>query len=273
MKRLCAVGLCMMVAVFAKVPVDKKLINKEVVDNAPLVIGHRGASGHEPENTLRSFKRAIDMGVPMIELDVRVCKTGELVVIHDATIDRTTNGTGSIKALTWDTIKKYDAGSGERVPLLSEVFDLVDGRVIINVELKDERAAEPVAQLINEYMRNKKWSPDVFIVSSFNRRAVRTFKRHCPMVNTGLIFERNSTVRLDRVKRVQAHYAIIHHQSITEAFINNAHTCGIKVFVYTVNDKAVGKKLQLMHIDGIISDYPDILLPFDTSILSDRHSG
>lgn len=121
----------------------------------PLIVGHRGASGYEPENTLLSFERAIAMGVDMIELDVYVCKTGQLVVMHDDTINRTTNGKGKVMELTWDTLKKYDAGKGEHIPLLSQVFDLVNKRIIINIELKGPHTAKPVAELINYYVTNK----------------------------------------------------------------------------------------------------------------------
>src|SRR5690242_11883524 len=93
------------------------------------IIGHRGASGYEPENTLASFKEALALGVDMIELDVYVIKTGELVVMHDSTVNRTTNGTGRVEALSLKELRQLDAGAGEKVPLLSEVLDLVNKAV------------------------------------------------------------------------------------------------------------------------------------------------
>ncbi len=162
-----------------------------IFSKKPIVVGHRGACGYEPENTLRSFKRAIDMGVQMIELDVYVCRSGELVVMHDDTIDRTTNGQGNIMDLSWDILKKYDAGKGEHIPLLSEVFDLVDKRVIIDVELKGSNAAKPVADLISYYIKNKNWSYNNFLVTSFNNSEVFEFNKYCPQVKTGVILMRS----------------------------------------------------------------------------------
>ena len=95
---------------------------------SPLIIAHRGASGYEPENTLRSFKRALDMGADMIELDVFVCKSGELVVIHDDTLDRTTNGSGEVQAFTLEQLKKYDAGKGEKYQRFLKFLILLTNR-------------------------------------------------------------------------------------------------------------------------------------------------
>lgn len=140
------------------------------LDTKPIIVSaHRGASGYEPDNTLRSFKRAIDMGAPMIELDVHLCKTGQIVVIHDAFIGKPRK---NIIDLTWDELQQYDVGNGERIPLLSQVFDLVDKRAIINIELKAAGTAKPVAQLINNYIKDKKWSSDNFLITSLDRKSV-----------------------------------------------------------------------------------------------------
>ena len=143
-------------------------IGTSLISKNPVIVGHRGASGYEPENTLCSFERAIDMGVGMIELDVYCCKTGQVVVIHDDTIERTTNGTGEVAQLSWDTLRQYNAGKGEHIPLLSQVFDLVNKRVVINIEIKDPHAVRAVADLIEQYVQHKQWSHDNFLVSSFD---------------------------------------------------------------------------------------------------------
>jgi glycerophosphoryl diester phosphodiesterase len=100
------------------------------------VIGHRGAAGHAPENTLRSFHKAVELGADMVELDVHLCATGEPVVIHDDTVDRTTDRSGRVRDLSLDELKALDAGDGERVPTLVEVIDEMSGRAALNVELK-----------------------------------------------------------------------------------------------------------------------------------------
>ena len=114
-------------------------------------VGHRGAMGYEPENTLRSFKKALELGVDMIEFDVYVCKSGELVVIQDDTLERTTNGKGLVIEKTLAELKELDAGKEEKIPTLEEIMDLADKKVKINVELKGNNTAEPVSDMIENY--------------------------------------------------------------------------------------------------------------------------
>ena len=224
-----------------------------------IVIAHRGASGYEPENTLRSFRRALELKAQMIELDVHLCQSGQLVVIHDATIDRTTNGTGQVRSLTWDTLKQYDAGKGEHIPLLSEVFDLINQRAIINIELKTRQTVQPVAALILDYLQTKKWSPHSFIVSSFDHYALVEFNASCPQIKTGAIFEGNPIGHATIVRHAQAQYAIMQYEWITPEFITDAHASSLKVFAYVVDTKSVVEKLKKLDIDGIITNYPDII--------------
>ena len=125
--------------------------------NAMQIIGHRGACGYAPENTHASFERAIELGVGMIEFDVQRCKSGELVVIHDLMVDRTTNGSGYVSELTLDELQKLDAGDGEQIPTLREVLDRVDQRVAVNIEIKAAGIVGGVAAIIDEYVRERKW--------------------------------------------------------------------------------------------------------------------
>src|SRR5271154_4385560 len=121
-----------------------------------LCIGHRGAKGLEPENTLRSIRKALDLGVDGVEVDVYLAG-GQLVVIHDDTLERTTNGRGRVEAQSFDYLRSLDAGMGEKIPTLREVFDTVNRRAFINVELKGGNTAEPVFELIEEYAGGKGW--------------------------------------------------------------------------------------------------------------------
>lgn len=114
------------------------------------IIGHRGAAGLEPENTLRSFKRAIELGVDMIECDVRLCRTGELVVIHDPTLDRTTSGQGAVSEKSLSELTDLDAGQGDHVLTLPEVFRIIPANVSLNIELKASGTATPTADLIKK---------------------------------------------------------------------------------------------------------------------------
>lgn len=230
--------------------------------NQLIIVGHRGASGYEPENTLKSFERAIEMGVSMIELDVYVCASGELVVIHDDSVDRTTDGTGMVEDGTWEELRQLDAGNGQRIPQLVQVFNLVDKRVAIDIELKGASTPKPVAELIEKYVKTKQWSYDHFMISSFDHELVAEFHKACPEVKIGLLFDEQTLGVIDEVKKAKARYAILDYYSVTKEFIADAHAQNIQVFAYTVNAKEVADELKQLGIDGIITDYPDIFTAF-----------
>lgn len=222
----------------------------------PIIIAHRGASAYAPENTLASFTKAIEMGVPMVELDVHRLKSGEIVVFHDAFINN--DPTKRIKDFTADQLQKFKV-KGQKIPLLSEVFDLVNKRAIINIELKSEDSVEPVAALIKEYMQEKQWPSDRFIVASFDHYRVKKFKHLVPQVKTGVIFEGNPIGLAQIATNANAEYAIMYYEWVTKEFVQDAHKRGVKVYTYTVNDKTLAQELAALGVDGIISNYPDIL--------------
>lgn len=222
----------------------------------PIVIAHRGASGYAPENTLASFAKAIDMGAPMIELDVHRLKSGEITVFHDTFLNN--DPKKKIKDFTADQIQKIKF-KGQKIPLLSEVFDLVNKRVIINIELKSDDSVEPVAALIKEYMLEKQWPADRFIVASFDHYRVKKFKKLLPSVKTGVIFEGNPIGLAQIATNANAEYAIMYFEWITKEFIQDAHKRGVTVYTYTINDKTLAQEVTALGVDGIISNYPDIL--------------
>jgi len=233
----------------------------------PIIIAHRGASGYEPENTLLSFRRALEMGCQAIELDVFLTHSGEIVVIHDETINRTTNGTGYVSQFSIEQLKSYNAGKGEKIPLLSETFDLIEkaygkqieSGFILNIELKEPRTARPVADLIKYYLNKKKWDGNNFIVSSFDHQAIQEFQHYLPDIKTGAIFFRSDDNVIEVTQQSDAQYIILDYQSITYNLIAKAHKIGLFIFVYTVNDPIIAQELATWHIDGIITDFPDIL--------------
>ena len=225
-----------------------------ILSSALIISAHRGASGYELENTLHAFKRAIDMGAPIVELDVQKCSTGELIVFHNDVINQK-----NITELTWNTLKKIDLGNGERIPLLGQVLDLVDKQVIVNIELKGKNTAKPVADLITQYICNKNWKPDHFIIASFDHYSLRDFKKYHPSIKTAVLFEGNPIGYADIAQRANAHYAFMHYQWINKELINDAHKKNIKIFAYTVNSKSLAHRLQKLNIDGIITDYPDLM--------------
>ncbi len=152
------------------------------------IIGHRGASGYKPENTLASFKEAVSLGVDMVECDVYALKTGEVVVFHDDRLERTTNGKGALQDMAFDDLRKLDAGNGEKIPLLSEVLDTLNKKVAINIELKGRGTATLVAAIIDEYVTKKKWSKALFLVSSFNYTELMKFIELQPTIHIGALF-------------------------------------------------------------------------------------
>lgn len=221
------------------------------------IIGHRGASGYTSENTLSSFQKAIALGVDMIELDVYVIKTGEVVVFHDKTVDRTTNGFGKIENYTFNELRKLDAGNGEKVPLLTEVLDLLHKRLAINIELKGKGTAKPVADIIRYYVTKKNWNSSLFLVTSFNQEEITTFAKHYPAIQVGVLFASKSAKYNVLAKTRNAYALNMNAENITRKNVQQIHAHNMKVFAYTVNTKADARRMARMKVDGIFTNYPD----------------
>ena len=224
-----------------------------------LKIGHRGACGYEPENTLRSFQKALELKVDMVELDVHLCKSGELVVIHDETVDRTTNGKGDVREKTVTELKSLDAGKGEKIPLLQEVFDLVNRKTKVNIELKGRDTTKPVLDCIETYIRKKDWSYDDFLLSSSNPRELSGIDPLNHHVLTGVLDTKGSTRLIRVAEKLNAYSVHPSFKGITQEFVEAAHQKGMKVFVWTVNESSDIERMKSLKVDGIFSDYPDRL--------------
>ncbi len=223
-----------------------------------LKIGHRGAMGYEPENTLLSFQRALDLKVDAVELDVHRCQTGELVIIHDDKVNRTTNGKGYVAEKTFDELRLLDAGKGQKIPTLEEVLDLVDKKAIVNIELKGTGTAEPVSKIIRKYIQKKGWQLNFFLVSSFNYYELQKFHQFAPEISIGILI---SEVPLENVEFTgKADVSSVHvcAKVIDRKFIEDAHQRGMKVFVWTVNHPQEIKRVKTLGVDGIFSDFPDL---------------
>ncbi len=221
------------------------------------IIAHRGASGYELENSLSSFKKAIEMGVDGIELDVYRCKTGELVVIHDEKINRVTNGTGYVQDFTLDELKSFDLKNGEKIPTLNEVLDLVNKKIIVDIELKGENTGEPVEQAIKDYAQNKGWSYYNFLVTSFNHIELRHFHELCDEVKIGVLISGIPIGYTQFAKDLGAKFVVLSKSFINKKFVDNAHAKNLQVFVYTINDVDDFEKMKNLGVDVIITNYPD----------------
>ena len=219
-----------------------------------LCIGHRGARGHEPENTLRSIRRALELGANAVEIDVWLVE-GELVVFHDSTLDRTTNGTGPLSHRTLAELRALDAGQGERIPMLREVVETVDRRAMINIELKGPGTAGPVAALIGECVAEHGWSYGQFLVSSFRGGELRAIPD--ARIPIGLLLARPTRLCWFNARRVRAVAVNVALRYTTSAFIAEAHGRGLRVCVYTVNEPADIARMREWGADGVFTDYPE----------------
>jgi len=226
---------------------------------AILKIGHRGAKGHVAENTLASFQQALDMGVDGIELDVHVCATGELVVIHDFTVDRTTNGTGEVHKMTLAELKKLRVDGEHSIPLLDEVLALVNRKCLVNIELKGRHTAKPVSDFVDTYVKNRKWSYDDFIVSSFQREELLIMHEINKNIHLGILTQASVTQAWEWAMEFSAKAIHPHYSLLTESNVKKAQQAGLKVFTWTINDTEDIERIKSYHVDGIISDFPELL--------------
>jgi len=235
-----------------------------------LVVAHRGFSGAAPENTLAAFRKAIDAGSDMIELDIQLSKDGKIVVIHDETLERATNGQGKVVDHTLQELKKLDAGSrfgaefsGERIPTLREVLDLVKGRVLVNIEIKNPAHGRyPITELADKGLQAVKKARmlDRVIFSSFNPVSLEHIQQKEPQAWVALLFHRawNSLPELTGGKA----YEVLNLRNIhlSREKISRVHKEGMKVNVYTVNTEEELEQFVKWGVDGIITNYPDRLI-------------
>jgi len=219
--------------------------------NPFLKIGHRGAKGHKPENTLISFEKAIDFNVDGVELDVHLSLRGEIIVIHDETIDRTTNGKGFVKNFTSSELKELG------IPTLIDVLDLVNRRCFINIELKGIGTAKPVVELITHYISEKNWKHTDFVVSSFDWNMLEEVRLLNPKIRIGVLTDVAVSEALAFAKKIKAvsihpDYALLSRENVALMQKN-----GFKVFSWTVNSTEDIQKIKSFNVNGIISDFPD----------------
>ena len=215
-----------------------------------IIFGHRGAPGFPPqgENTLSSFRKALSCGATGLEFDVRRCGDGRMVVIHDDTIGRTTNGTGRVADLSYEDLKQFDAGFGEPIPLLSDVLDEFGTRCTLNIELKDPGLGSDLKNLLLE----KRLERHV-IVSAFDWDELRSFP---PEVPIGLLTEKLENLIVEARERCAT---AIHPRKdiVTRTLLEAARNAKLRVHVWTVNDAAEIAAYRTLGVDGIFTDFPD----------------
>lgn len=243
------------------------------MNQGALVIAHRGFSRRYPENTLAAFEAAIAAGADMIELDLTLCADGEFVVIHDDTLDRTTDGTGLVCEQTSAQLKALDAGKGfsargdTGIPTLDELLTRIAPRIALNIEIKpffalDQSEAFQLAlgRLI-ERLHNSHLLSRV-LLSSFNFFVLRWLRGQDPRLRLAFLYTRSMT-ELDPVwacQQVQAEACNPQHLEADKDLIKQLHAAGLKVYPYTVNDPARMRQLLFWGADGFFTDVPDMML-------------
>ena len=214
--------------------------------------------GHEPENTLLSVAKALELGVDWIEIDVYAVE-GELVVIHDDELDRTTNGTGLVMEQSLAYLRSLDAGKGERIPLLREVFELVDRRVGINVELKGPETAVPTLQFLQSYLASG-WDINQILLSSFRHDELAVARQLHTEVPLGVLLWGNMDVAIPTAQQLRALSVNPWYKQLTEPFVQEAHDHGFLVLPYTVNEPDDIGRLRGWGVDGVFTNYPERVL-------------
>ncbi len=221
-----------------------------------LNIGHRGAMGYEPENTLLSIQKAIELGADYVEIDIHLVD-GQLVVIHDETLDRTTNFKGFLANYTFEELRKADAGKGQQIPTLDEVIELTKNKVGLNIELKGKGTAQPVQRLLSRLTTEHKSS---ILVSSFHLHELVLFKELDKTVRIGVLSNKRIEQVLPNAVELSAFSINIGTKAATQLFVDKAHQTGFKVYVYTVNTVEEQLQMKNLGVDGVFSNYPDRVL-------------
>ncbi|MCD6538748.1 glycerophosphoryl diester phosphodiesterase [Candidatus Bathyarchaeota archaeon] len=219
------------------------------------VIGHRGAAGLEPENTLRSVRRAIELGVDRVEIDVRVSRDERLVIMHDETVDRTTNGHGYVSELTFDELRSLDAGMGEKIPTLDEILKFTMGKAKLEIELKVPEATEPTIQLIEELNAEK----DVIVISFIHELLERVHDLN-PNIKTGALFFEVPKDILQRALKAHASSIHVYYRNVNSELVKEAHRSGLEVAVWNPNRIEEMREMIDLGVDAIGSDRPDRLI-------------
>jgi len=214
--------------------------------------------GHEPENTLGSIHKALELGSPCIEVDV-YSVDGRLVVFHDARLERTTNGIGYLSEHSFEYLRSLDAGGGQHIPTLEEVCEVIDSQASLNIELRGPGTAAPVAELISNLLESG-WDNDAILVSSFNHRELLEMKRLNQDIKLGALIR---GLLVDDSKFAEDLGAFSVHPSldfVDQRFVDDAHARDLKVYVYTVNHTEDIVRMHKLGVDGVFTDFPERVL-------------
>lgn len=225
--------------------------------NKIVVCGHRGAMGHETENTIPSIKKGLELQANMIEIDVFKIKTGELVVFHDDNLERITNGTGKIEALTFTELRELLVDGKYQIPTLQEVIETIDRHAVLNIELKGENTATDTHEIIEEY-KKRGWKNDDFFISSFRINELEKMRSLDKDIVIGVLTYKDSVSDIiNTAKKLNAQAINPYFKTLTAEQVAMFHKNNFKVYPWTVDDILEINKLKGFKVDGIITNYPE----------------
>ncbi len=220
-------------------------------------MGHRGAAAYEPENTIRSIRTALAMGVTAVEVDIQLTRDNELAVIHDGTVDRTTNGKGAVRDFTLAELQRLDAGKGEAIPSLAEVVEEVADRAHLIIEVKEPEAAPALLQFFQ--------TRDIFgrtHVISFWHPVVKALKEKEPRLHTGILLVGCPADPVGLARAARAEALVLQYAYVTPDLVDAAHAAGVQVYIWNIDDVRTLKPYLAMNLDGIGSNRPDVLVEY-----------
>lgn len=223
----------------------------------PLVIGHRGAMGHETENTLTSVQKAIDLDVDMMEIDVFKIKSGEIVVFHDIEVDRLTDGIGKTEKYTWEGLQKLNLQGGHKIPRLHEVLDVIESKVGLNIELKGANTAADTHRIMKEYVAGKGWKLSDFIISSFDWDELRAMRALNSDIRIAVLTGKDPADAIAVAQELKAEAINPHFEQLTRENVLAIKDAGFKIYTWTVNDPQDIIAVKRHGVDGIITDFPE----------------
>jgi glycerophosphoryl diester phosphodiesterase len=223
-----------------------------------LNIGHRGAKGHIAENTIASIRKAIELGADGIEIDVFLCKSGEIVLFHDKTLEKLTNGYGNIEDKNLEELRKLKVlNSSYSIPTLEEVLKSIDKDVFLNIELKGRNTAQGSLDLIRKYIRKNKIELNNILFSSFNWEELKDLRSLSDKVQLALITEEDPLLAIDFAIQLNAVAINPNYKDLNKKNISKINEKGLKIYTWTVNSKIQIDRLKALNVNGIITDYPD----------------
>jgi len=232
----------------------------------PWVVGHRGASGHAPENTTASFRRAVELGARFIETDLHLSRDSHLVAIHDSTLERTTNGRGAVRDYNLIELQELDAGSwfgpefaGQRIPTLEEILRFArEADIIFYLEIKSESGLGLHHALVSALRAPEDTARSVVI--SFDSVILEKIRQLDATLMTGLLFDRPMADVVEQAQRLGARQLAPRVDLATPELVSQAHQADLQVVTWTVNEPEQVRATMAAGVDGIMTDYPDRLI-------------